>query len=91
MKPANIDVSLQAIGLRIKTTREACGLRPVDVCRAIGIKANTYSQWESGERRPNLDDMIRFCCQYDVTLDWIYLGDMSGLKFSVGSKIQMQK
>lgn len=67
------------MGARLKATREALGIKPVDVCKELEIQANKYSQWESGKSRPNLDDMIRFCERYGVALDWIYRGDPSKL------------
>ncbi len=83
----NKETSLAAIGQRIADTRKALELRPVDVCRDLDIRANAYSQWESGTRRPNLDDMFRFARLYHVTLDWIYLGNPSGMTHHIAQKI----
>ena len=75
------------VGERLRATREALGLNPIDVCRDLGFAQNTYSQWESGDRRPNLDDMISFAENYGVPLDWIYRGVPSGLPRDLASKI----
>jgi transcriptional regulator with XRE-family HTH domain len=63
------------------------GLRPVDICRATGIKPSAYSQYESGRSRPNLDDMIRYAEAFHVTLDWIYRGDPAGLPMRIAREV----
>ena len=79
--------SRQEIAIRLKLTREALGLRPIQVCRDLGFSANTYSQWESGDRRPNLEDMILFSNRYGVSLDWIYRGEPGALPWDIASTI----
>ena len=86
-KPLPVIAHRVAIADRLVATREAMELRPVDVCRRLRVEANTLSQWESGDRRPNLDDMIRYCAEFRVTLDWIYLGDPSGLPLALAQKL----
>lgn len=75
------------VGARLKATRTALGINPVDVCKALGFAANKYSQWESGKSRPNLNDMILFCDWYGIPLDWIYMGIPSKLPHDLHSKI----
>lgn len=75
------------VGARLKATREALGIRPVEICQELDIQQNKYSQWENGKSRPNLDDMIRFCERYDVALDWIYRGDPSKLPREIYSAV----
>ena len=81
------------LGIRLAATRLALGLaRPVKMREAIGrpgtpIGANTYSQWEAGTRRPNLEDMLRFCDRFGVTLDWIYRGNIATLPQVLIAKI----
>lgn len=82
--------SVTDIAHRIIATREALGLRPIDVCNDLGFRPNAYSQWESGTNRPNLDDMIRFCARYGLTLDWIYRGDPSGLQHGLATKLRQR-
>ena len=83
----------KSMGIRIAATRLALGLaRPVKMRKAIGrpgrpVGANTYSQWEAGTRRPNLEDMMRLCDRFGVTLDWIYRGNMATLPQTLIAKI----
>lgn len=87
-KPRSPETYLHAeVGERLALVREALGLRAIDICRELNVGENTYSQWESGRSRPNLDDAIRFCRRYGVTLDWLFLGDISGVNFSLAQNI----
>lgn len=76
------------VGLRLKLAREAMDLRPVDLCRAVGIKPNAYSQYESGARRINIEDALRFKIVLGVSLDWIYAGDVGKLDLELALKIR---
>lgn len=77
----------QHVAIRLKAIRVALKLKPVDVCKALGFQRNAYSQWESGDSRPNLDDMIRFSERYGVPLDWIYRGDPSRLPQDIADEV----
>lgn len=67
------------VALRLRAVRQALDLRAVDVCRAIGITAQLYSNWEAGRNRPEIEHAILFCARYGVSLDWLYLGDRSSI------------
>lgn len=54
-----------------------------------GLRAlNTYNQWERGIGRPRLDEAIRLVDEYDLTLDWIYLGDHRRLPYELVDAIR---
>lgn len=78
---------LKAIAARLVAGQEALGLNATSVCRLAGIKTNTYSQWVNAKGRPQLDEAMRLCEAFGYTLDWIYLGDPSGLPYSLASKL----
>lgn len=79
--------SIAAIAKRLRATREALELKQREFAGLAGIAANTYNQWEKGERRPGLDQAIRLADAHRITLDWIYLGDMSGLPLKISVKL----
>jgi transcriptional regulator with XRE-family HTH domain len=72
-------VKAETIGERLVRTRKAFGMPQNAFAESDGIRRGTYTQWELGVRRPNLDDAIRLVETYRLTLDWIYLGIPSGL------------
>ena len=79
--------SLDAIARRLERTRSALGLTQSEFADKAGIARNTYNQWEKGKGRPHLDGAIALCHVYNLTLDWIYFGEVSGLAFQVASKL----
>jgi transcriptional regulator with XRE-family HTH domain len=76
--------SLEAIAWRLRATREALGFKKQkDFAEQAGISPNTYNQWEKAKVYPDLQYMIRIRDQYGISLDWIYLGDPSGLPYQI--------
>lgn len=81
------NTSLEAIARRLERTRSALGLSQSEFADKAGIARNTYNQWEKGKGRPQLDGAIALCGTYNLTLDWIYFGDMNGLPYQTASKL----
>ena len=79
--------SKEAIGRRLQLTRRALGLTPGTFASGAGIPKNTYSQYESGTRTPALLFAVKLCDRFELTLDWIYRGDPSGLKYTLAEQI----
>jgi transcriptional regulator with XRE-family HTH domain len=71
--------TLDSIGHRLRLTRLALGLNQTQLCDLAGIARNTWNQWEKGNSRPQLDEAMKLVDAFGLTLDWIYLGDNSGL------------
>jgi DNA-binding XRE family transcriptional regulator len=79
--------SKKAIGRRLELTRESLGLNAGDFAKRAGIGKSAYSNYTSGERAPTLAQAIKLCDAYELTLDWIYRGDPSGLKYNLAEQI----
>lgn len=77
----------EAVGARLRTLRRVLGLRAVDLCRALDIRPSTYSQWEAGQRRPNLDDALALADRFGLTLDWLYRGRLDGLSSDLTARL----
>lgn len=60
-------------------------------CERASIATNTYNQYERGKTRPSVENAIALCEAYDLTLDWIYRGDPSGLRYDTADKIKATK
>ena len=54
----------------------------VALCRRAGISTTAFSNWLNGSR-PGLDQAIKLCDAFDLTLDWIYFGDDRGVPHEV--------
>ena len=85
-EPQNLR-TVEAIAERLRRTRQAQGLSQTELCRRTTIATNTYNQWEQAKGRPELDKAVLLCDALGYTLDWIYLGDESGLPHSLAVKL----
>ena len=79
--------SRKAVGVRLQITRQALKLSPGEFATKAGIAKNTYSQYESGDRLPALEFAIKLCERFELTLDWVFRGDPSGLKYNLAEEI----
>lgn len=78
----------KAIGERLLLTRQALGLAQRDFADRAGLAANTYNQYETGKNVPALDRAHALCDAYAITMDWIYRGDPSSLRYELASAIK---
>jgi transcriptional regulator with XRE-family HTH domain len=83
--------SLAAIGERLELTRRVFGLHQLAFAERAKIPQNTYNQYERGKKRPSLDNALALREEYSLTLDWIYCGDPSGLKYDLAAAIKAIK
>lgn len=82
---------MEAIGLRLELTRQVFGLAQNEFCARAKIAPNTYNQYEQGKRKPTIESAIALCDAYDLTLDWIYRGDPSGLRYDTADALKALK
>ena len=72
--------STAAIAKRLIATRLALGFESqVEFCRAAGVAANAWNNYETARSRPTLNVAVQLCDRFGLTLDWIYRGDAGGL------------
>lgn len=67
------------IAMRLNALMTALDLKPGTFAVLIGVKQPAISNYLSGLRRPDLDVGIAIQVKTGATLDWLYLGDRSGL------------
>jgi len=82
------DLSKSAVGERLRLTRQITGLDQGEFAGRAGIAPNTYNQIEKGKKYPSTEKAIALCEAYDLTLDWIYRGDPSGLRYQTADAIK---
>lgn len=79
-------------GRRLKLTREALKIDDQrDFGEPAGISQSLYNRFETGSRRITLEAALKLCHHYDLTLDWIYRGDPSGLPYRLANDIRAQR
>lgn len=77
--------SINAIAERLIATREALGYDQSEYADIAKIARNTYNQYERAKGRPQLDEALKLCETFNLTLDWIYRGDPSGLPMRIAT------
>ena len=80
--------SAVAIGLRLRLTREVLGLTQAEFADRCGIARNTFNQYEQGKNKPQLPLAIEMCERFNLTLDWLYRGDPSGLPYKMADSLK---
>jgi len=67
------------IARRLEALMTALELNQVGFARLIGVSQPALNNYLKGLRRPDADVMINMTIKTGATLDWLYLGDRSGL------------
>jgi transcriptional regulator with XRE-family HTH domain len=67
------------IGRRLVALRDALKLNQSAFAQLIDVSQPAVNNYERAIRRPEIDVAIKIQMRTGVTLDWIYLGDRSGL------------
>lgn len=84
----NSPESNQAIGRRLKATREALGYEQQnEFAKTLGLAASSYNLFETGQRRITLTSAQRMRRRFGVSLDWVYCGDASALPSHLMKKL----
>ena len=57
---------------RIKRLRKNKGLKQQELAEILGIKRNTYSDWENGKTEPSFENLIKLADLLEVSIDWLF-------------------
>ena len=63
-----------SIGERINYIRTEMELNRDQFAEYLGVSRNTIARYETDERKPDADFIIRFCEEYKVSADWLLFG-----------------
>lgn len=77
----------EVVAARLVALLDALGVHAAVLCRQIGIHPNRWSQYATAERELTLDVATRLKERYGATLDWLYMGDESGLPQRIIEKL----
>ncbi|MDQ0412910.1 helix-turn-helix domain-containing protein [Mesobacillus stamsii] len=59
---------------RLRLIREKKKLQQKDAAAKVGIKNNTLSSYESGDRQPDFNMLIKLADLYDVSVEYLLRG-----------------
>ncbi len=71
--------SLADIARRVEALMTSLGHNQTSFALLVGISQPALNNYLKGIRRPDIDVAIQMQLRTGVTLDWLYLGDRSGL------------
>lgn len=58
-------------GNRLKALREERGLSTKDVASAIGVTQRLIQMYEKGDRKPDLDGLLKLAELFNVSIDYL--------------------
>ena len=58
--------------VRLKELRLQHGFSQEELAEQIGIKQNSYSDWEHGKSKPNYEKLEKIADFFGVSLDWLF-------------------
>jgi transcriptional regulator with XRE-family HTH domain len=59
---------------RLKATREKIGMKQNEAAQRVGIKNNTLSSYESGDRQPDYNTLMKIADLYEVSVEYLLRG-----------------
>lgn len=63
---------MSIFGDNIKRLRKNKGLKQQELEEILGIKRNSYSDWENGKTEPRFENLVKLADLLDVSLDWLF-------------------
>lgn len=57
---------------RLKELRKEKQLTQQELAEILGVKRNTYSDWENGKSEPNYKKLVKIADFFGVSLDWLF-------------------
>jgi len=59
------------IGSNLKKLRKEKGATQTEIATFLGVRQNTYSQYESDSRQPDIDTLVKLSAYYNTSVDVI--------------------
>lgn len=64
--------NMSIFGDNIKRLRKNKGLKQQEIAELLGVKRNTYSDWENGKTEPSFESLVKLVDLFEVSLDWLF-------------------
>ena len=71
---------------RLQKLRRKAGYSQEQTAELLGISRQAVSKWESGQGKPDLDNLVRLTEIYNTSADYILLGTEKNMETSVPEK-----
>lgn len=63
---------MKIFGKRLREVRKSKKITQQELADRLGIKRNTYSDWENGKTEPTFEILVKLADLFDVSLDWLF-------------------
>lgn len=63
---------MKIFGKRLREVRKNKGLKQQEIAELLGVKRNTYSDWENGKTEPSFESLVKLVDLFEVSLDWLF-------------------
>ena len=63
----------------LRWAREIVEPNQAECARIMEVEQSTWNKWEAGTRVPDAFKMVEFANRFRVTLDYLYLGKLTGV------------
>lgn len=73
--------------MRLEALMKVLAKKQVEFASMVGISQPALNNYLKGLRRPDIDVAIAIQTRTGATLDWIYLGDRSGLPVRLAAEL----
>lgn len=79
------------VGRRLLITRRALRFQQEEFAAGAGLSQPRYNPYETGKRILTIEAALRLCERYQLTMDWLYRGDPSGLPYRLAEAIKVAR
>ena len=66
-----MSIGLEGLFVRLKAVRKSKGVSQVKLAMDLHTSQNTISRYETGEREPGIDELIRLADYFDISVDYL--------------------
>lgn len=57
--------------MRLKDIRKSKGISQLKLAIDLNMSQNTISRYETGEREPGINELIKICDYFDISIDYL--------------------
>lgn len=75
-------------GLRLRAVREHLNLKQESMANLLGCTRTALTNWENGDRLPDVAAMVRLYQRTGITLEWIYAGSLREMSYDKSAELE---
>jgi transcriptional regulator with XRE-family HTH domain len=75
-------------GLRLRAAREHLELKQESMANMLGCTRTALTNWENGDRLPDVAAMVRLYQRTGITLEWIFAGSLREMNYDKSADLE---